>query len=86
MNNLPVRAEVGVVLTILLAGLADVDGLGQLRAINYPLLVKNVGGDLTIRSQPGNDTRVISLQLSTNERTLSGGSRPMRVLYYLSCR
>ena len=74
MNTLPVRAEVGVVLTILLASLADVDGPGQIRPVNYPLLVKKVGGDLTVGSQPGNDTRIISLQLSTNERTVSGGS------------
>ena len=48
----PVSAEVVVVVTILLADLADVDRLGQLRVENFPLRVENVGRDLTVRSQP----------------------------------
>ena len=54
----PVGAEVGVVVTILLADLADVDGLRQLRVEIFPLRVQNVGGDLAVGSQPVIVTRI----------------------------
>ena len=49
----PVYPEVFVVVTILLADLADVDSLGQLRVVVLPLWVEDVGGDLTVRAQSG---------------------------------
>ena len=55
----PVSAEIIIVVTILLADLADVDRLGQLWVENFPLRMENVGGDLTVGSQPGNVTRII---------------------------
>ena len=55
----PVSAEIIIVVTILLADLAYVDRLGQLRVEDFPLRVENVGGDLTVGSQPGNVTRII---------------------------
>ena len=54
----PVSSEVVVVMTILLADLADVDRLGQLWVENFPLRMENVGGDLTVRSQPVNVTGI----------------------------
>ena len=48
----PVSAEIVVIMTILLTDLTDVDSLGQLRVVVLPLRVENVGGDLTVRSEP----------------------------------
>ena len=48
----PMSPEVVVVMTILLANLADIDRRRQLRVEIFPLRVENIGGDLTVRSQP----------------------------------
>ena len=53
----PVYPEVFVVVTILLADLAYVDRLGQLRVEIFPLGVEDVGRDLPIRPQSAKDLR-----------------------------
>ena len=57
MNVFPMGAEVGVVVTILLADLTDVDRLGQLGVEIFPLGVEDVGRDLPIRSQSAMDLK-----------------------------
>ena len=55
MNVFPMRAEVGVIVTVLLAHLTDVVRLGQLGVEIFPLGVEDVGRDLPIRSQSAMD-------------------------------
>ena len=52
MGSFPVSPEVVVVVAILPANLADVDGPGQPRVVLLLLSVQNVGGDLAVGSQP----------------------------------
>ena len=58
MNVFPMRAEVGVVVTVLLADLTDVDRLGQLGVEIFPLGVEDVGRDLPIRSQSAMNSKL----------------------------
>ena len=47
----PVIAEVRVVVAVLPAHLADVDGPRQLLVVQLPLRVQDVGGDLAVRTK-----------------------------------
>ena len=52
VNLFPVRPEVGVVVAVLPAHLADVDGSRQLLVVQLPLGVEEVRVDLAIRTEP----------------------------------